>query len=282
MRLCGVFLLILSACSAKGPAHDPTDETFFLSEARAAQLPAPELVRRYVTDYDPAALALSSRGCPAHSARVDSLVTGLLNLPTAQERTRDFALYWSKLIPTCEDQRIHAWYRTAIARPGDDLTIVLLTNALLRTGDSSSARAVKLAAFDTANHTDVRDAILTLFVEGLNLSGEQRLELMIESYRQTGEIPGNFAANQASLTWLQQTPNWREALLTELIAAPGKRGAPPLLLTLAKETRNSPSGSRWRRKWEQALETLQTHPDASADVKSMLPIAREVARSGQD
>jgi len=105
---------------------------------------------------------------------------------------------------------------------------------------------------------------------------------MIESYRQTGEIPGNFAANQASLTWLQQTPNWREALLTELIAAPGKRGAPPLLLTLAKETRNSPSGSRWRRKWEQALETLQTHPDASANVKSMLPIAREVARERQD
>ena len=282
MALGVVFLLlILTACSASAPQHTPVDETFFLSEAHAAQLPAPELIRRYVADYDPAALDFSSRGCPAQNARVDSLVTGLLNLPSGQERTRDFALYWSKLVPVCRDPRIDAWYRAAIARTADDLTIVLLTRALLRTGDTSNVRVVKMAAFDTTNHSDVRNTILRLFVEGLNMSGQQRLDLMIESYRQTGEIPGNFAADQASLTWLQQTPNWREALLAELVAAPGKRGAPPLLLTLARETRSAPDGSRWRKKWEEALDTLQAHPEASADVKSMLPVAREVARPTQ-
>ena len=276
-----VFLLSLTACSANRPPNAAIDETLYLTEADAAELPAPELVRRYVSDYDPAALDLSSRGCPAQSARVDSLVTGLLSLPAAQGRTRDFALYWSKLVPACRDPRIDAWYRSAIARPGDDLTVVLLTKALLRTSDSSNVRVVKSAAFDTANHADVRNTILSLFVEGLNLSGEQRLELMIESYRQTGEIPGNFAADQASLTWLQQTPNWREALLAEVVAAPGKRGAPPLLLTLAQETRSFPTGSRWRRRWEQALETIMTHPDASAEVKAMVPIARDVSRQKQ-
>ncbi len=276
-----VFLLIFGACSANRPPHAAIDETMFLTETGAAQLPAPELIRRYVADYDPAALDLSSRGCPAHSARVDSLVSGLLSLPIAQQRTRDFALYWSRLVPACRDPRIDGWYRAAIARPGDDLTIVVLTKALLRSGDSSNVSVVKSAAFDTANHADVRNTMLSLFVEELNLSGEQRLSLMIESYRQTGEIPGSFAADQASLTWLQQTPNWREALLAELVAAPGQRGAPPLLLTLAQETRSSPSGSRWRRKWDQALETLATHPDASANVKSMVPIARDVANQNR-
>lgn len=278
MILCVVFLLILSACSASAPPQPVEDERFFLSEAVAAQMSVDELMRRYVADEDPAALYLSSHHCPAETTRADSLVTALLALPSTHERTRDYALYWSRILPLCRDPRISRWFRAAIATPRDDLTLQLLTKALLRAPDPVNIEVVKRAAFDTLNHGEARSAILNLFVEELNFSGQERLDLMVESYRKTGEIPGNFAADQASLMWLQHAAKWREALLELLVAAPGKRGAPPLLLTLARETRKSEPGSRWRAEFERALEMLGQNADASPDLISMIPIAREVAQ----
>jgi hypothetical protein len=135
-----------------------------------------------------------------------------------------------------------------------------------------------LAAFDTANHPDARNGMLKLIVAELNYSGAQRLDIMIESYRRAGEIPGDFVVQQASEVWLNHVPNWRESLLAELTAAPGKRGAPALLLALARETRRSAAASRWRAAWETALQVLETHPESTADLKSMIPIARNVAQ----
>lgn len=255
-----LILLILSACSAGAPRQPVDDERFFLSEAIAAQMSVGELMRRYISDEDPAALYLSSHHCPAETARADSLVTALLELPSTHERTRDYALYWSRILPLCRDPRIGAWYRAAMAQPRDDLTFQLLTRALLRARDPLNVEVVKRAAFDTTNHSEARSAILNLFVEELNYSGQERLDLMIESYRKTGEIPGNFAADQASLAWLGHASNWREALLDELIAAPGKRGAPPLLLTLAREARQSENGSRWHEQFMKASSPCRRIP----------------------
>ena len=282
MQKLGVlFVLVLSACAGSIPAGAPSERAFFLTEADAARLSVRELLRRYAAEADPAALDLSTRQCPAENARVDSLVTGLLDLASARERARDYALYWSKLLPVCGDSRVAAWFRGEIAHQHDDLTVQLLTTALLRTQDASNIRAVKDAAFDTMQHIDARGAILTLLVDELNLAGAERLDIMIASYRQTGGIPGNFVTDQAAQVWLQHIPNWRESLLAEVVAGPGKRGAPPLLLILARETHRSRSGSRLRNAWETALETLQTHPKSSADLKLMIPIAREVAQNGK-
>jgi hypothetical protein len=223
-----VFLvLILSACSAKAPPSPRThDATLFLSDAAAARLSAPELIKTYAKEADAAALATSSRQCPAQNARGDSVFTGLLNLAPSQERTRDYAMYWSGLLATCSDARIAAWYREAITHPRDDLTTELLTRALLRTRDPMSVTAVTHAAFDTANHPDARNVMLKLIVSELNYAGAQRLDLMIESYRRAGEVPGDFVVDQAAEVWLSQVPNWRESLLAQVAAAPGKRGAP--------------------------------------------------------
>ena len=272
-----VFLiLVLSACSAQAPPSTH-DATLFLSDAAAARLSAPELIKTYAKESDAAALATSSRQCPTQNPRGDSVFTGLLSLTPSQERTRDYAMYWSGLLTTCSDARIAAWYREAITHPRDDLTTELLTRALLRTRDPMSVSAVTHAAFDTANHPDARNVMLKLIVSELNYGGAQRLNLMIESYRRAGEIPGDFVVAQASEVWLAQVPNWRESLLAQVAAQPGKRGAPALLLALARETRRTAANSRWRAAWETTLVVLETHPESTAELKSMIPIARTVA-----
>jgi hypothetical protein len=263
-------------------AHETARPEMFLTEAEAARRSAAELIRMYVADDDGAALQLSSRTCPAHSARADSLITGLLMLPPSGHRTRDYALSWQKLVSHCADTRIAAWYRAEIRERHDDLTVKLLTTGLLRSRDPVNIAAVKKAAFDTAQTTDARMVMLGLFVEELNFSGEERVDLMIESYRQTGEIPGSFAADQAPLLWNLRTRQWREALLAEVVADPGRRGAPPLLLTLAVRTRGVSDGSPWRKVWETALTVLAQHPQSSAELKSMIPIAEKVARSTRE
>jgi hypothetical protein len=270
--------LVLSACGPKAPPYTD-DPRFFLTDEAAARLSVPELIHAYLTNYDVAALYASSRQCPGQNARGDSLLAGLLNLAPSHERTLDYALHWSGLLVTCRDARVAAWYREAIGHPRDDLTFALLTKALLRARDPAGISAVKQAAFDTANHPEARNAMLKLLAEELNYSGAERLDLMIESYRRAGEIPGDFLVEQAARVWLNNVPNWREALLAELTAAPGKRGAAPLLLTLAREANHSSASAHWRAAWEQTLTVLATHREASADLKAMIPIAREVAHS---
>lgn len=272
-----LLLLLLSACSAKTPPSN-NDAALFLSDAAAARLSAPELITSYVKESDAAALYTSSRQCPAENPRTDSVFTGLLNLSPSQARTRDYAMYWSTLLGTCRDARITSWYREAIAHPADDLTSELLTRALLRSHDPTSVAAVKRAVFDTANHPDARNSMLKLIVSELNYSGAQRLDLMIESYRRAGEIPGDFVVDQASQVWLYHVPNWRESLLAELTASPGNRGAAALLLSLARETQRTAPTSRWRATWDTALQILETHRESSADLKAMIPIARNVAQ----
>jgi hypothetical protein len=95
-----LLVLLLSACTAKAPPSTSTD-TFFLSDAAAARLSAPELIKSYAKESDAAALYTSSRQCPAENARGDSVFTGLLSLSPSDDRTRDYAMYWSGLLATC-------------------------------------------------------------------------------------------------------------------------------------------------------------------------------------
>src|SRR5207237_5421027 len=130
----------------------------------------------------------------------------------------------------------------------------------------------------SANSEQTRNAMLNAFVDVLNFSGQKRVDLMIESYRQTGEVPGSFVTDQAAQLWVLRTPKWREDLLAEIVAAPARHGAPALLLMLGRETRHAPAGSKWRKTWDASLQTLERHPQASADLKAMIPVAREVAQ----
>lgn len=278
-----VCLVVLGGCGATSSREMLRPEALMtISEAEAARLSAAELVRRYVVDEESSALYLSSRECPAQSARVDSLLTGLLTLPRLGSRTRDYAHAWQWLMAECGDARITAWYRDAIRSGHDDLTVVSLTRGLLRTRDPANIAVVRQAAFDTANTADARRAILEIYVDELDFSGDERVSLMVESYRETGEVPGSFASDQAPLLWALRARSWREDLLAEVVADPGRRGAAPLLLTLARETRRSAEGSQWRKVWDMALDVLARHPQASADLKAMIPAAQEVARYTKD
>jgi hypothetical protein len=280
-RMAGV--AIVAACGSTS-AYDAVrpEAIVTITDAEAARLSASELLQMYAAADEGTALYLSGRSCPAQNARADSLLTGLLQLPPSGERTRDYSLSWQNLMSHCSDARIASWYRSAIRGAHDDLTVEMLTKGLLRTRDPANIEAVKTAAFDTTNTPDARMAMLNLFVEELDFTGEERVALMVESYRQTGEIPGSFVADQARMLWALRTRRWREDLLAEVLSSPGRRGAGPLLLTLARETRSAPNGSQWRQAWQTALEVLARHPDASADLKAMIPIAQEVSRYQKD
>jgi hypothetical protein len=274
-------VVFLAACGVTTPQRT-SDPSVFLTDTAASRYSAPELIRRYVADREGAAVYLSSRECPSENARADSLLSALLSLPPSGERSVDYALSWSKLLLLCRDPRVAAWYRDALSKPHDDLTIELLTKNLLRTREPLNIAVVKKAAFDTTNSADARSTLLSLYAEELYLSGEQRVDLMIESYRETGEVPASFVANHSLRLWALRASNWREALLAEVVAAPGKRGAPALLLTLARETSRVPAASQWRKAWENGLGVLERDSRSSADLKSMIPIAREVAQYGRD
>jgi hypothetical protein len=274
---------LLGACATTTERNEAKPEAIMtITEAEAARFSVSELLQMYVVAEEGTALYLSGRNCPAQNARADSLLAGLLKLPPSGERARDYSLSWQNLMAHCGDARIASWFRSAIRGAQDDLTVEMLTKGLLRTRDPVNIEAVKAAAFDTTNSPDARMAMLSLFVEELDLTGEERVALMIESYRQTGEIPGSFVADQSRLLWGLRTRRWREDLLAEVLSDPSRRGAGPLLLTLARETRSAPNGSQWRQAWQTALEVLARHPDANAELKAMIPIAQDVSRYQKD